>query len=154
MDTLTVTHIKPIRGFLEIYGHKKTELLTQLESEIAAYQPHTKKIALQPDNLHPNLEFDTIYLALSVGTNKYHRCVVLEKRANNRATIELIDFGNNFEVDTSLVSKKKNYFVYVQTPNPKLNFLFCVRHSFVKSNLLFYVVDWKNRLFPTSFKSN
>lgn len=152
MDTLTVTHIKPFRGFLEIYGHKKTELLTQLEAEIAAYQPHTKKIALQPDDLHPNLEFDTIYLALSVGTNKYHRCVVLEKRANNRATIELIDYGNNFEVDTSFVSKTFNLFMFKYKYTSKIKFLFCFRHSFVKSNLLFFVVDW-SRLFLNSFKS-
>lgn len=55
--------------------------------------------------LHPNLEFDTIYLALSIGQNKYHRCIVREKRPNNKAIIELIDYGNDFEVDTSLVSK-------------------------------------------------
>lgn len=102
-DNLTVTSVKPFRGFLEIYGHKKPELLIHLESEIAAYQPHVKRIALSGD-LHPNLEFDTIYLALSVGKNKYHRCTVLEKRPNNKATIELIDFGGHFEVDANVVS--------------------------------------------------
>lgn len=103
MEHLTVTCIKPFRGFLEIYGHKQTELLTQLDEQISAYQPYTKKIGVQP-NLHPNLEFDTIYLALSAGTNRYHRCVVREKRSNNKAMIELIDYGSDFEVDASLVS--------------------------------------------------
>lgn len=104
MEHLTVTCIKPIRGFLQIYGHKKPSLLDQLDSEISAYQPLIKRIASMPE-LHPNLEFDTIYLALSIGQNKYHRCIVREKRPNNKAIIELIDYGNDFEVDTSLVSK-------------------------------------------------
>ncbi|XP_055320902.1 maternal protein tudor isoform X2 [Sitodiplosis mosellana] len=104
MENLTVTRCKPFRGFLEIYGHKKPELLDHLDSEIAAYQPHTKKkIALHPGDLHPNLEFDTVYLALSVGKNKYHRCTVLEKRAHNKVTIELIDYGIEYDVDASLL---------------------------------------------------
>lgn len=98
-----MTCIKPIRGFLHIYGHKKPELLTQLDLEISAYQPYTKRIAVQPD-LHPNLEFDTVYLALSAGNNQYHRCIVREKRPHNKAIIELIDYGSDFEVDTSFVS--------------------------------------------------
>lgn len=103
MEYLTVTCVKPIRGFLQIYGHKKPELLNQLDSEIDAYQPHTKRIAVQPE-IHPNLEFDTIYLALSARSNRYHRCIVREKRPNSRAIIELIDYGSDFEVDTNVVS--------------------------------------------------
>lgn len=103
MEHLTVTFIKPHRGFLQIYGHKKPELLNQLELEISAYQPYTKKIATTVE-IHPNLEFDTIYLALNVRSKKYHRCTVQEKRPCNKAIIELVDFGNTFEVDTSLVS--------------------------------------------------
>lgn len=93
VENLTVTRCKPFRGFLEIYGYKKPELLEHLDSEIAAYQPHIKKAALQRDDVQPNLEFDTVYLALSVGKNKYHRCTVLEKRANNKVIIELIDYA-------------------------------------------------------------
>lgn len=103
MEYLTVTCIKPFRGFLELYGHKRPDLLQNLDAEIISYQPYLHKIANQPD-LHPNLEFDTIYLAWSVGTNKYHRCIVREKRAFNKAKIELIDYGSDFEVDASLVS--------------------------------------------------
>lgn len=103
MEFLTVTFIKPFRGFLEVHGHKKPELLAQLENEINAYQPHLKKIAIQAE-LHPILDFDTIYLALSTGKNKYHRCLVREKRSNNKAVIELIDYGSDYEVDASLVS--------------------------------------------------
>lgn len=104
MEVLTVTCIKPMKiGFLEIYGHKKPEFLTRLDDEISSYQPHLKKMASQSE-LHRNLQFDTIYLALSAGKNKYHRCIVREKRSNNKAMIELIDYGSNYEVDTSLVS--------------------------------------------------
>lgn len=106
-----MTFIKPQRGFLQIYGHKKPELLNQLELEISAYQPYTKKIATTVE-IHPNLEFDTIYLALNVRTKKYHRCTVQEKRSGNKAFIELVDYGNVFEVDTSLVSVQ-NVFFYV-----------------------------------------
>lgn len=112
MEHLTVTFIKPHRGFLQIYGHKKPELLNQLELEISAYQPYTKKIATTVE-IHPNLEFDTIYLALNVRSKKYHRCTVQEKRPCNKAIIELVDFGNTFEVDTSLVSVQKCSFFYV-----------------------------------------
>lgn len=102
-----MTCVKPMRGFLEIHGHKKPELLRQLESEIGAYQPHTKKF-IQTE-LHPNWEFDTVYLALSEGKNLYHRCIITEKRPNNRVIIELIDYGKTFEIETTLVSidKKK-----------------------------------------------
>lgn len=104
METLTVTCIKPIRGgFLQIYGHKKPDLLDQLDSEIAAYQPSIKKLAAQ-NELYPNLEFDTIYLAHQISTGKYHRCTVREKRSGNKAIIELIDYGNEYEIDASLVS--------------------------------------------------
>lgn len=102
-EHLTVTCVKPIRGFLQIFGHKKPNLLAQLDSQINAYQPAIKKLATQTE-LYPNLKFDTIYLAHTVGTNKYHRCIVREKRASNKAIIEMIDYGNDFEVDASLVS--------------------------------------------------
>lgn len=105
VESLTVTCCKPFRGFLEIYGHKKPELLEHLDSEIAAYQPQIKKAALQHGDVHPNLEFDTVYLALSVGKNKYHRCTVLEKRANNKVIIELIDFGLEWVFDWVFMGK-------------------------------------------------
>lgn len=103
METLTVTCIKPIRGFLQIYGHKKPDLLQQLDSQIASYQPSIKHIAARKE-LYTNVEFDTIYLAYTDGTKKYHRCIVREKRHGNKAIIELIDYGYEYEVDTNLVS--------------------------------------------------
>lgn len=103
MERLTVTAVKPHRGFLAIYGYKKKELLTHLDAEISAYQPYTKRIVAQPE-LHPIIEFDKIYLALITNTNQYHRCIVVEKRPNNKAIIELIDYGTEYEVDTSVVS--------------------------------------------------
>ncbi|XP_031616520.1 maternal protein tudor isoform X2 [Contarinia nasturtii] len=102
MEHLTVTSTQPYHGFLEIQGHKRPDLLSQLESEIAAYQPYTKQIVAQPD-LHPKLEFDTVYLAWSAGNNKYHRCIVTEKRSNNKVVIQLIDYGSDFEVDASVL---------------------------------------------------
>lgn len=104
-----MTCIKPFRGFLEIYGHKRPDLLAQLTDEIAAYQPFTKKATVEP-TLHPNLDFDTVYLVLNPSQKTYHRCVVREKRSNNKAMVELIDFGIDFEVDASLVS---NYLVII-----------------------------------------
>lgn len=103
MEHLTVTCVKPSRGFLHIYGHKKPELLDQLNVEISAYKPFNKKISA-PNELYPNPEFDTIYLALAEDTERYHRCTVREKRPNNKAIIDLIDYGNDFEVDTTCVS--------------------------------------------------
>lgn len=102
-EHLIVTCVKPLHGFLQIFGHKKPNLLAQLDSQINAYQPAIKKLASQSE-LYSNLEFDTIYLAHTAGTNKYHRCIVREKRASNKAIIQLIDYGNDFEVDASLVS--------------------------------------------------
>lgn len=103
MEHLTVTCVKPNRGFLDIYGHKKPELLDQLNAEISAYKPFIKKIAA-PNEVYPNPEFDTIYLALAAQTERYHRCTVREKRPNNKAIIDLIDYGNDYEVDTTCVS--------------------------------------------------
>lgn len=101
MEHLTVTCVKSYRGFLQIYGHKKTELLNQLNAEISSYQPSIKRIA----NKHepsPNLEFDTYYLVNN--NNNYLRCTVREKRPNNKAIIELIDYGSEAEVDANAVS--------------------------------------------------
>lgn len=98
-----MTHVKPNRGFLDIYGHKKPELLDQLNAEISAYKPFIKKITA-PNELYPNPEFDTIYLALAPETNQYHRCLVREKRPHNKAIIDLIDYGHESEVDTTCVS--------------------------------------------------
>lgn len=112
MEELTVTYVKPSRGFLHIYGHKKPELLDQLNAEIIAYKPFIKKIAA-PSELHPNPEFDTVYLALASDTERYHRCTVREKRPNNKAIIDLIDYGNDFEVDTTCVSSSFPFRMYV-----------------------------------------
>lgn len=155
MDNLTVTNIKPFRGFLEIYGHKKPDLLIHLESEIAAYQPHIKKHA-QPGDIHPNLEFDTIYLALTIGRNKYHRCTVLEKRANNKCLIELIDYGKDFEVDSTFVS-----ILYLQRTASvsKIKFLFASAVFFVVvvphlENQIFLFIEPRTLTFASAFKSN
>lgn len=103
MENLTVTYVKPWRGFLHIYGHKKPELLDQLNAEISAYKPFIKKI-VAPNELYPNPEFDTIYLALADVPDRYDRCIVREKRPNNKAIIDLIDYGKELEVDTTCVS--------------------------------------------------
>lgn len=108
MEYLTVTCVKPNRGFLHIYGHKKPELLDQLKAEISAYKPSIKQITGTND-LNPNLEFDTIYLVSAADNGTYHRCTVREKRPNNKAIIDLIDYGNDFEVDTKYVSSSVQF---------------------------------------------
>lgn len=109
-----MTCVKPNRGFLHIYGHKRPELLDQLIAEISAYKPFIKQIAAS-NELYPNLEFDTIYLALATETDRYHRCTVREKRPNNKAIVDFIDYGKDYEVETKYVSNvniKINQFVY------------------------------------------
>lgn len=113
METLAVTCVKPFRGFLQIYGHKKPDLLQQLDSAISSYQPSIKRIAQQNGSeLFRNVEFDIIYLALAKDTDKYHRCIVREKRAGNKAVIELIDYGSDFLVDANVVSKLKPFIYF------------------------------------------
>lgn len=114
MESLRITCLKQNRGFLEIYGIKKPELLNEIDTKISACYPHIlKKSEVQT----PNLEFDTIYLAVSDTTQKYHRCIIIEKRPfKNKALIELIDYGNEFEVDIDCVSE------YFAAENISINF--------------------------------
>lgn len=108
-EYLTITTVKRNRGFLEIYGHKRNELLKQLELRILAFQPNIrKKSELQP----PSIEFDTIYLALSEVSKKYHRCVVVEKKLHNKVVIHLMDFGCDFEVNHSCVSEIISFILF------------------------------------------
>lgn len=102
-EQFKITNLKRNRGFLEIYGHKRPILLEQLESRIIAFQPDIRK---KSEIQLPSIEFDTIYLALSDTTKKFHRCVVVEKKLHNRVVIDLIDFGCEFLVDKSCVSER------------------------------------------------
>lgn len=102
-EQFKITNVKRNRGFLEIYGHKRPILLEQLESRIIAFRPD---IRMKSEINTPSIEFDTIYLALSSASKKYHRCVVIEKKLHNRVVIDLIDFGYEFEVDTNCVSER------------------------------------------------
>lgn len=106
-----MTHVNRSKGFLEIYGHKKPEILTELQSYIAAYHPTPKRRA----QLLFYPKFDTIYLAYTQGLDKFHRCVVVEKYLENRSIIELIDYGQKFEVNNDCVSienKNNNFHNY------------------------------------------
>lgn len=108
-EKLIITNLKRNRGFLEIYGHKRPILLDQLESRIIAFQPEIRK---KSEISSPAIEFDTIYLALSDASKKYHRCVVIEKKFHNKVVIDLIDFGYEFEVDTNCVSEMFFFFFF------------------------------------------
>lgn len=108
-EQLQITNVKRNRGFLEIYGHKRPILLEQLETRIVAFQPDIRK---KSEIQLPSIEFDTIYLALSEASKKYHRCVVVEKKFHNKVVIHLIDFGLEFEVDRRCVSEMFYFSVF------------------------------------------
>lgn len=101
-EQIKITNVKRNRAFLEIYGHKRPMLLEQLESRIIAFEPNIRK---KSELQSPPIEFDTIYLAESKHSKKYHRCVVVEKKLHYKVVIDLIDFGCEFEVDAGCVSE-------------------------------------------------
>lgn len=103
MEQLHITHLDRFKGFLVIYGHKRPELLQQLQSMIDTFvdpnaDPHKHKSVSR-------IEFDTMYLAFDSRIRKYHRCFVIEKRPGNKVVIDLIDYGNECEVATECVRK-------------------------------------------------
>lgn len=120
MKQFKITLIKPKTiGFLEIIGHNNSMLLDQIEAKINAFQPKTRKNTRK----EPVIEFNRVYLA-RVEDTRFRRCVVLAKCSNNKLVIKLIDFGNEFEIDASCVSRFENS-----------GFLFCF-HLFHKLRLL------------------
>lgn len=102
LDKITITHVKSYGTFLQIYGHKQPELLRELTEHIAAYVLESRQAISEKGATH--WESNTIYLALSAETKTYHRCVLLDKVQNGRASIELIDYGHAFQISTDNVS--------------------------------------------------
>lgn len=102
MEQLTITHVDKFKGFLAIYGHKKPELLEQLQLLIDGYVPNNVKDH-GPTSPLTNIEFDTMYLVYESRLQKLHRCFVIEKRPDSKVVIDLMDYGAEFEVATNCV---------------------------------------------------
>lgn len=100
MSTLQVTNVAKVGPFLLIYGHKDTNLLTNLNANIQLYLPRLIEMAPVIHQLDPN----QVYLAHNPRSNKYFRCTVIEQRQSDRVTVEFIDYGNEFDVSVANVS--------------------------------------------------
>lgn len=102
MEHLTITRVDKLKGYLAIHGHKKPELLEQLQAIIDGYVPNNLK-QKDPASALTNIEFDTMYLVYECRLRKFHRCFVIEKRPDNKVVIDLMDYGTEFEVATKFV---------------------------------------------------
>lgn len=94
LQHLHITHVTQVGPFLQIYGHKNPSLLQNLSEKILMYLPGLIEAAPATTQLI----LDQIYLVHNPRTNKYFRCVLLQKRQVNRVTVEFIDYGNEYDV--------------------------------------------------------
>lgn len=94
LQHLHITHVTQVGPFLQIYGHKDNSLLQNLSEKILMYLPGLIEAAPATTQLI----LDQIYLVHNPRSNKYFRCVLLQKRQVNRVTVEFIDYGNEYDV--------------------------------------------------------